>query len=176
MVLCASCFSSSRCLSSVHPVAMTSNPPPTCTTGSEIPKKARMYVPIKYDPTSKKKLFMAMRHDNSFRASGAYCLVSARKKGLPPSGSTIGKSALKTRNRLFAASSIDSSLIYLDLCAIESRVTERTRMARKTGSTQASGQRHCGPSNYDPRRGCCGYASSLLPDDPVERWRECSRQ
>src|SRR5580693_5149481 len=47
---------------------------------------------------------MAMRHDNAFRASGAYSLVSARKKGLPPSGSTIGKSATRTKSRFFAAS------------------------------------------------------------------------
>src|SRR6266404_5987299 len=49
---------------------------------------------------------MAIRHDNAFRASGAYSPVSARKKGLPPSGSTMGKSALRTRSKLFAASSI----------------------------------------------------------------------
>src|SRR5580704_8238582 len=85
---------------------MTSRPPPTCTTGNEIPKNARMYVPTKYDPTSRAKLFMAIRHDNAFRASGAYSPVSARKKGLPPSGSTMGKSALRTRSKLFAASSI----------------------------------------------------------------------
>src|ERR1700732_1118071 len=67
---------------------------------------------------------MAIRHDNSFRASGAYSLVSARKKGLPPSGSTMGKSALRTRNRLFAASSIGSvifslSVIYFNWCPLE---------------------------------------------------------
>src|SRR5260370_36973564 len=51
---------------------------------------------------------MAMRHDNAFRASGAYSLVSARKKGLPPSGSTMGKSATRTRSRFFAASCMGS--------------------------------------------------------------------
>src|SRR6266851_9731492 len=85
---------------------MTIKPPPTCTTGSEIPKNASTYVPTKYDPTSRAKLFMAIRHDNAFRASGAYSPVNARKKGLPPSGSTMGKSALRTRSKLFAASSI----------------------------------------------------------------------
>ncbi len=49
---------------------------------------------------------MAIRHDSAFRASDAYSPVNARKKGLPPSGSTMGKSAVRTRNKLFAASSI----------------------------------------------------------------------
>jgi hypothetical protein len=34
--------------------------------------KRRARKSAKYDPISKKKLFMAMRHDNAFRASGAY--------------------------------------------------------------------------------------------------------
>jgi hypothetical protein len=49
---------------------MTINPPPTWTTGSEIPKKERMWVPIKYDPTSKKKLSTAIRQDNALRVLG----------------------------------------------------------------------------------------------------------
>src|ERR1700720_1321364 len=36
----------------------------------------------------------------------------AKKKGLPPSGSTIGKSALTIRNRFFAASSIVEGSLY----------------------------------------------------------------
>jgi hypothetical protein len=83
---------------------MTINPPPTWTTGSEIPKKDRMSVPMKYDPTSKKKLFTAIRKDSALRVVGEYSLVIARKIGLPPSGSTIGNRALRIRNRLFAAS------------------------------------------------------------------------
>src|ERR1700736_5849972 len=79
---------------------------------------------------------MAMRRDNVFRASGTYSLVSARKKGLPPSGSTMGKSALRTRNRLFAASSIfgnfSLSVIYLDRCAIEAEY-RIVLLLRKTG-------------------------------------------
>ena len=43
-----------------------------------------------------------MRQDNAFRASGEYSLVSARKKGLPPSGSTMGKSVTRTRSTFFA--------------------------------------------------------------------------
>src|SRR5258708_4691144 len=45
-------------------------PPPTCTTGSDIPKNASMCVPMKYDPTSKKKLSIAIRHDSALRALG----------------------------------------------------------------------------------------------------------
>ena len=63
-----------------------------------------MCVPMKYDPTSKKKLFIAIRKDRALRVLGEYSLVIARKIGLPPSGSTIGNSALRIKNRLFAAS------------------------------------------------------------------------
>jgi len=83
---------------------MTTDPPPTCTTGSEIPKNARTCVPIRYDPTSRKKLFMAIRCDSALRACDEYSFVSERKMGLPPSGSTIGNSALTMRKTLFAAS------------------------------------------------------------------------
>jgi hypothetical protein len=69
-----------------------------------MPKKARMSVPMKYDPTSKKKLFLAILQDNSLRALGVCSLVIAMKTGLPPSGSMIGNSAVKKRNKLFAAS------------------------------------------------------------------------
>jgi hypothetical protein len=69
------------------------------------PEERQKVSPNKYDPTSRAKLFMAIRHDNAFRASDAYSPVSARKR-LPPSGSTMGKSAFRTRSKLFAASSI----------------------------------------------------------------------
>jgi len=74
--------------------------------GTEIPKNARMYVPIKYEPTRRMKLFKAIRYDRVLRASGAESFVTARKNGLPPSGSTMGNRALTIRNRFFAASSI----------------------------------------------------------------------
>lgn len=63
-----------------------------------------MWVPVKYDPASKKKLFLAISKGSALRVLGAYSLVIVRKIGLPPSGSTIGNSALRIRNRLFAAS------------------------------------------------------------------------
>jgi hypothetical protein len=53
-----------------------------------------------------------MRHDKALRASGRYSLVIAKKKGLPPSGSTIGNSAVTIRNRFFAASSIVDGSLY----------------------------------------------------------------
>src|ERR1700722_10409344 len=83
---------------------MTINTPPTCTTGSEMPKKERMCAPIKYDPTSRRKLFVAIRNDSARRVGGEYSLVIARKIGLPPSGSTMGNRALRKKNRFFAAS------------------------------------------------------------------------
>jgi hypothetical protein len=70
------------CFDSVQPVEITINPPPTWTTGSEIPKKERMCVPMKYDPTSKKKPFIATRKDSALRVLGEYSLVIARKIGL----------------------------------------------------------------------------------------------
>ena len=68
---------------------------------------------MKYDPTSRKKLFIAMRQDRALRVAGEYSLVMLRKMGLPPSGSTIGNSALRIRNRLFAASTTTLLLITL---------------------------------------------------------------
>jgi hypothetical protein len=59
-----------------------------------------MWVPVKYDPASKKKLFLAISKGSALRVLGAYSLVIVRKIGLPPSGSTIGNSALRIRNRL----------------------------------------------------------------------------
>ena len=59
---------------------------------------------MKYDPTSKKKLFIAIRQDSALRVLREYSLVIARKIGLPPSGSTMGNKALRIRNRLFTAS------------------------------------------------------------------------
>src|ERR1700722_17400325 len=63
------------------------------------------------------KLLTAMRQDNAFRASVEYSLVSARKKGLPPSGSTMGKSVTTSRRVFFAASwmgSLSPNVIDLD--------------------------------------------------------------
>src|ERR1017187_10446566 len=36
---------------SVQPVEITISPPPTCTTGREIPKNARIWVPMKIEVT-----------------------------------------------------------------------------------------------------------------------------
>jgi hypothetical protein len=47
---------------------------------------------------------LAIRQDSSLRVLGESSLVIARKIGLPPSGSIIGNSALRIKNRLFAAS------------------------------------------------------------------------
>jgi hypothetical protein len=88
-----------------QPVEVTTRPPPTCTTGIEIPKKARTWVPIRYDPTSKKKLFLAIRKASAFRVSWEYSAVNEKKTGLPPNGFTMGNRALRTRSRLLAASS-----------------------------------------------------------------------
>src|ERR1035441_1586669 len=96
------------CLSRVQPVEITIKPPPTWTTGSEMPKKERMCVPIKYEPIRRKKQFTAIRQDSARRVLDEYSLVIARKMGLPPSGSTMGNSALRTRNKLFAASAMTS--------------------------------------------------------------------
>jgi hypothetical protein len=83
---------------------MTINPPPICTTGKEIPKNARTWVPIKYDPTSKKKLFIAIRRESPLRLDVEYFLVNDRKMGLPPSGFTIGMIAVTKRKMFFAVS------------------------------------------------------------------------
>src|SRR2546428_12819532 len=84
---------------------MTTRPPPTCTTGMEIPKKFRMCVPIKKDATSKKKLFTATWRAKARRAAAGEWRVNERKMGLPPSGFTMGKSALRISKMLLPASS-----------------------------------------------------------------------
>jgi hypothetical protein len=61
---------------------------------------------MKYDPIRRKKLSIAIRHDSALRVSGECSLVSARKTGLPPSGFTIGKSALRNRSTVLIASAI----------------------------------------------------------------------
>ena len=73
--------SSSRRFSIAQPVEITIKPPPTCTTGSEIPKKARMWVPIRYEPNSRKKLFIAIRRESDLRPKVEYSLVNDKKIG-----------------------------------------------------------------------------------------------
>jgi hypothetical protein len=68
---------------------------------------------MKYDPTSKRKLFIAIRKDSALRVLGKYSLVMARKIGLPPSGSTMGYNALRIRKRFFVASTTALLLIAL---------------------------------------------------------------
>src|ERR1700685_916309 len=83
-----------------------------------------------------------MRQDNAFRASRAYSLVSARKKGLPPIGSTMGKSATRTRSRFFAASCMRlvRRVVYLE-SGIKpgARVAELSRFSSKTPGWSQSG-------------------------------------
>ena len=52
--------SSSVWRSSAQPVETTTSPPPTCTTGSEIPKKPRMWVPMKIDARIRTRPFIAI--------------------------------------------------------------------------------------------------------------------
>lgn len=70
-----------------------------------MPKKFRMCVPTMKEAISKIKLFTATWRARARRAALGYSLVSARKTGLPPSGFTMGKSALSMSNRFLAVSS-----------------------------------------------------------------------
>ena len=85
---------------------------------------------MKYDPTGKKKLFIAIRKDSALRILGEYSLVIARKIGLPPNGSTIGNSALKIRNGLFAASAMTSLLGRLASADLLAALEKREFLAR----------------------------------------------
>jgi hypothetical protein len=67
-------------------------------------------VPTRYDPTSKKRLFIAIHHESALRVEVEYCFVNDRKMGLPPNGFTIGKSALTIRKIFFPASTTTSSI------------------------------------------------------------------
>ena len=101
---------SSFCFSMAQPVEITTNPPPTCTTGRESPKNDSTWEPIVKDATNKIKLLIAMRRASSLRVCALYSFVSERKIGLPPIGSTIGNSALMTSRTLLAASGSDPVL------------------------------------------------------------------
>jgi hypothetical protein len=84
---------------------MTMSPPPTCTTGREIPKKSKMCEPITKEAIRRMKLFMATWRARILRAEAGYSRVKARKTGLPPSGFTIGNRALRISRVLLATSS-----------------------------------------------------------------------
>jgi hypothetical protein len=93
-----------------------------------------------------------MRHDNAFRASGENSLVSARKKGLPPSGSTMGKSATRTRSRFFAASCMGSAASLL-----ESSLSRSVCSWAAAQSSYLPPSSSCGPTADWPSR--CTAAS-----------------
>src|SRR5258708_32204245 len=84
---------------------MTMRPPPTCTTGREIPKKVRICEPIRKEAISRTKLFIATVRARILRAEAGYSLVKARKTGLPPGGFTPGNRALRISRVLLATSS-----------------------------------------------------------------------
>jgi hypothetical protein len=56
-------------VSIAQPVDTTINPPPTCTTGSDIPKNDKMCVPTTTETISRMKLFIATRPASSRRDS-----------------------------------------------------------------------------------------------------------
>src|SRR5208282_2171326 len=104
---CAAAFASPSGFqfSIVHPVEITTSPPPTCTTGNEIPKNDRMCVPTSSEAISSRKLFSDTRRASDPRCPPEYSLVRLRKIGVPPSGFTIGNNALKISTVLFTTSS-----------------------------------------------------------------------
>src|SRR3984957_20184091 len=108
-----------------HPVAITIIPQPTCTTGSEIPKNARIWVAIKTETTSKIKLLSAIRCESKRRDSGEYSRVSARKIGLPPSGLNMGKSALRKRIVVSTASSSNAASELRSIAEFQGTATEQ---------------------------------------------------
>ena len=87
-----------------QPVAITTNPPPTCTTGIDIPKKFSMWLPISIEPSKSQLLFSAILRARIARALVEYPGVKLRKIGVLPSGLTIGNSADKTTRLLFKIS------------------------------------------------------------------------
>jgi hypothetical protein len=77
-------------LSSFHPIAVTSIPPATRTTGIEMPKNSRMSDPNKVDPTNSQKLLKATSNASRVRCCGVRSAVRLRKSGAAPSGFTTG--------------------------------------------------------------------------------------
>src|SRR6266850_5016500 len=85
-----------------QPLEMTMRPPPTCTTGMEIPKKSRMCVPTRNEAIKRTKLFIATWRARILRAEAGYSRVKTRKMGLPPRGFTMGNRALRISKVLLA--------------------------------------------------------------------------
>src|ERR1700694_2248113 len=88
-----------------QPFEMTIRPPPTWTTGIEIPKNSRMCVPTRNEAIKRTKLFIATWRARILRAEEGYSRVSARKMGLPPRGFTMGNKALRISRILLATPS-----------------------------------------------------------------------
>jgi hypothetical protein len=87
-----------------------------------------MCVPIRYEPTSRKKLLIAICRESVLRAAGRYSLVNERKIGLPPSGSTMGNRAL-TKRMMLRTVSIAVSLVSF-ACPVEFRMSRRVSHVR----------------------------------------------
>src|SRR4030095_13298286 len=87
-----------------QPVETTIKPPPTCTTGSEIPKNESMCVPTTTETINRMKLFIATRRASNFLDAAEKSCVSSRNTGLPPIGFTIGNNALTISRILLAVS------------------------------------------------------------------------
>src|SRR5713101_6612941 len=144
--------SSSFCFNSAHPVEITISPPPTCTTGSEIPKNASTCVPVKNDAISKIKLFIAMRCASCRRAGVVYSRVSARNTGLPPSGFTTGNNALTTKIVVLTVSSKSPPAprflvaVYLNRSQIEAQDRAEPEVTLSSPTAPALLQLHTNPT------------------------------
>jgi hypothetical protein len=73
-----------------------SRPPPTCTMGSESPKKSRMYDPTNIDTTRMKNTLTAIRPASALRMSVEHPAVLARKIGTLAGGLMMDASAADT--------------------------------------------------------------------------------
>src|ERR1700723_369675 len=89
-----------------QPIAVTSIPPATRTTGRVIPKNSRITEPNNIEPSSSQKLLSATPSANWLRCCGAHAEVKLKKMGADPSGLTTGKRPAKTNKK-----ALDSSII-----------------------------------------------------------------
>src|SRR5580658_5021446 len=122
-------------------------PPPTWTTGREIPKNARMWVPIRTETIRIPKEFTAILRARTARLLVERPSVSVRKIGILSGESTIGKSAptirseARTNSEIAARMGTRGSSNYIRCCGAWKPSCRPLRLRGLREQPQQSAQR-----------------------------------
>src|ERR1700722_7400808 len=103
----ASCLGPPGSPNIFQPIAVTSIPPATRTTGRVIPKNSRITEPNTIEPSSSQKLLSATPSASWLRCCGVHAEVKLKKIGADPSGLTTGKRPANTNKKALDSSIID---------------------------------------------------------------------